>query len=123
MIETLIIDDEIGILRSLEMLLSKEGHKVTTANTGELGLSLATDGDFNVVFTDLRLPDISGLDIVLQVKKIHPATQIILITGFASIETAVESIKLGAYDYLTKPLSTDMVRITVKRALEKAALT
>jgi DNA-binding NtrC family response regulator len=123
MIKTLIIDDEISILRSLEMFLAKEGHIVTTANTGELGLSLAADGDFDVVFTDLRLPDMSGLDIVSQIKKMHPSTQIMLITGFASIETAVEAIKLGAYDYLTKPLSTDKVRITVKRALEKAKLT
>jgi DNA-binding NtrC family response regulator len=122
-IKTLVIDDEISILRSLEMLLSKEGHQVTTANRGDIGLSLATEGSFDVVFTDLRLPDMSGLDIISQVKKKAPSTQIILITGFASIETAVEAIKLGAYDYLTKPLSTDKVRITVKRALEKAALT
>jgi len=123
MINTLIIDDDKGVLQSLEMLLTKEGHKVATAGRGDAGLLLAGQRDFDILFTDLRLPDMSGLDIVSQVKKSSPSTQIILITGFASIETAVEAIKLGAYDYLTKPLSTDKVRITVKRALEKTAMT
>jgi DNA-binding NtrC family response regulator len=123
MIKTLVIDDEISICRSLEALLSKEGYQVTMANSGVAGLSLVNDSDFDVVFTDLRLPDMSGLDILAQIKKKRPFTQLILITGYASIETAVEAIKLGAYDYLTKPLSIDKVRITVKRALEKIALT
>ena len=123
MIKTLVIDDEISICRSLEALLSKEGYQVTMANSGAAGLSLVDDSDFDVVFTDLRLPDMSGLDILAQIKKKRPFTQLILITGYASIETAVEAIKLGAYDYLTKPLSIDKVRITVKRALEKIALT
>jgi len=123
MIKTLVIDDEIGVLKSLEMLLSKEGYGVTTATSGSTGLSLAIGGGFDIVFTDLRLPDMSGLDIISQVREKSPSTQIILITGFASIETAVEAIKLGAYDYLTKPLSIDKVRIKVKRALEKRALT
>jgi DNA-binding NtrC family response regulator len=123
MIKTLVIDDEIGVLKSLEMLLSKEGYGVTTATSGSTGLSLAIGGGFDIVFTDLRLPDMSGLDIISQVREKSPATQIILITGFATIETAVEAIKLGAYDYLTKPLSIDKVRIKVKRALEKTALT
>jgi DNA-binding NtrC family response regulator len=123
MIKTLVIDDEIGICRSLEALLSKEGYQVTIANSGAAGLSLVNDSDFDVVFTDLRLPDMSGLEILAQIKKKRPFTQLILITGYASIETAVEAIKLGAYDYLTKPLSIDKVRITVKRALEKIALT
>ena len=123
MIKTLVIDDEISICRSLEALLSKEGYQVTMANSGAAGLSLVDDSDFDVVFTDLRLPDMSGLDILARIKKKRPFTQLILITGYASIETAVEAIKLGAYDYLTKPLSIDKVRITVKRALEKIALT
>lgn len=123
MIKTLVIDDEISVLKSLEMLLSKEGYGVTTATTGSIGLSLAVGGGFDIVFTDLRLPDMSGLDIISQVREKSPFTQIILITGFASIETAVTAIKLGAYDYLTKPLSIEQVRIKVKRALEKTALT
>jgi len=123
MIKTLVIDDEIGICRSLEMLLSKEGHEVVTANRGDVALLLVSEKDFDIIFTDLRLPDMSGIDILKYSKSRSPNTQVIVITGFATIETAVEAIKRGAYDYLTKPLSPDSVRITVKRALEKVALT
>ncbi|MBI4684934.1 MAG: sigma-54-dependent Fis family transcriptional regulator [Nitrospirae bacterium] len=118
----LVIDDEIGILRSLEMLLSKEGHEVTTASRGDIALSLISEKDFEVVFTDLKLPDMSGLDILTYAKDRIPSVQVIVITGFASIETAVEAIKRGAYDYLTKPLSSDKVRIITRRAIEAIAL-
>lgn len=123
MIKTLVIDDEIGVCKSLEMLLSKDGHEVATANRGDIAVSLISEKDFDIIFTDLRLPDMSGIDILKYAKSRSSATQIIVITGFATIETAVEAIKRGAYDYLTKPLSPDSVRITVKRALEKVALT
>jgi DNA-binding NtrC family response regulator len=121
-VKTLVIDDDPGICRSLEALLSREGYHVATAQSGTIGLSLVEDGDFDVIFSDLRLPDMSGLDILERIRKRKPFMQIILMTGYASIETAVEAIKLGAYDYLTKPLSADKVRITIRRALEKIAL-
>lgn len=123
MIKTLVIDDEIGVCKSLEMLLSKEGYEVTTASRGDAALELISDKDFDIIFTDLRLPDMSGLDILTHVKNRKSSTQVVVITGFATIETAVTAIKKGAYDYLTKPLSPDSVRIIVKRALEKIALT
>ncbi len=122
MINTLVIDDEINICRSLEMLLSKEGHKVLSANRGDFALSLMGENSFDLIFTDLRLPDMSGLEIITHVKERLPSAQVILITGFATIETAVDAIKRGAYDYLTKPLSPDTVRIITKRAVEKIAL-
>ncbi len=122
MIKTLVVDDEIGICKSLEMLLSKEGYQVTTANRGDIALSLISDNTYDIIFTDLRLPDMSGLDILSHSQSRSPNTQVIIITGFATIETAVEAIKKGAYDYLTKPLTPDTVRIISKRALEKVAL-
>ncbi len=123
MIKTLVIDDEIGVCKSLEMLLSKDGHEVTTASRGDAALSLISEKDFDIIFTDLRLPDMSGIDILTYIKSRSSTAQVIVITGFATIETAVAAIKKGAYDYLTKPLSPDSVRIVVKRALEKTALT
>jgi DNA-binding NtrC family response regulator len=123
MVRTLVIDDDIGVCRSLEAFLAKEGHEVTTGHRGGTALSLIAERDFDIVITDLRLPDMSGLDILSSVKSRNSATQVIVITGFATIETAVEAIKRGAYDYLTKPLSHDKVRIITKRALEKIALT
>jgi DNA-binding NtrC family response regulator len=122
-IKVLVTDDEVGICVALETLFTAEGYTVYTAYTGQSALSLIYEHDFDLVFTDLRLPDMNGLDIIKHVKLRAPAPQIILITGFASIETAVEAIRNGAYDYLTKPLSPEKVRITAKRALEKLALT
>ncbi len=123
MVKTLVIDDEIGICRALESLLAKEGHEVATVQRGDIALSLISEKDFDIIITDLRLPDMSGLDILTLAKNKSSSTQVIVITGFATIETAVEAIKKGAYDYLTKPLAHDKVRIIVKRALEKIALT
>src|SRR5512135_1171553 len=122
MIKTLVVDDEIGICKSMEMILVKEGYEVTTANRGDSALSLMSDNNFDIIFTDLRLPDMSGLDILAYSKSRSPNTQVIIITGYATIETAVEAIKKGAYDYLTKPLTPDTVRIISQRALEKVAL-
>lgn len=123
MVKTLVIDDEMGVCRSLETFLKKEGHEVMTAQRGDIALSLISEKHFNIVITDLRLPDMSGLEILTFAKNKSIATQVIVITGFATIETAVEAIKKGAYDYMTKPLSHDKVRIVTKRALEKIALT
>jgi len=119
----LIIDDEIGICASLEALLVRDGHRVAVANRGDLALSLVAENAFDVVFADLRLPDMNGLDLIPEIRRRLPNAQIIVMTGFATIETAVSAIKLGAYDYLPKPLSPDTVRITTRRALERLALT
>jgi DNA-binding NtrC family response regulator len=123
MIKTLVVDDEIGICRSLETFLTREGHDVMTASQGAVALSLISEKDFDIIITDLRLPDLSGLDILSHAKNKNSSTQVIVITGFATIETAVEAIKKGAYDYMTKPLAHDKVRIITRRALEKVALT
>jgi DNA-binding NtrC family response regulator len=123
MIKTLVVDDEIGICRSLDALLTKEGHEVTTAHLGGVALSLIKERDFDIIITDLKLPDMSGLDILTYAKNGNSSVQVIVITGFATIETAVEAIKKGAYDYMTKPLAPDKVRVVTKRALEKIALT
>ncbi len=122
MVKVLVIDDEIGVCRSLETFLTKEGHEVTTGQRGDMALSQIAEKDFDIVITDLRLPDMSGLDVLSYAKSKNPAAQVIVITGFATIETAVDAIKKGAYDYLTKPLSHDKVRIIMKRALEKRAM-
>ncbi|MCG6551969.1 MAG: sigma-54 dependent transcriptional regulator [Candidatus Magnetominusculus sp. LBB02] len=123
MIRILVVDDEIGICRSLEMLFKKEGYDVAAAHTASVAIPMITERDFEIIFTDLKLPDASGLDIIKHAKERLPSCQIIVITGFASIETAVEAIKSGAYDYLTKPLAIDKVRVICKNAIEKITLT
>jgi len=122
MITALAVDDDSATLKALELLLTKTGYQVATASRGDQALALVDETDFDIVITDLRLTDMSGLNILTHVKKKNPATPVVVITGFASIESAVEAIKLGAYDYMTKPLFSDKVKIVTRRALERAAL-
>lgn len=122
-LKALIVDDEVSICRAIEMILTKEGYSVTTANAGNAALSHIYENEFDIVFTDLKLPDMNGLDIVAKAREHAHQPQVIVITGFASIETAIEAIRRGAYDYLTKPLSPEKVRITARRAMEKVSLT
>ncbi|HET8541720.1 MAG TPA: sigma-54 dependent transcriptional regulator [Anaeromyxobacter sp.] len=119
----LIIDDDAGICASLEALLAKDGHRVTVAGRGDVALALLEGNEFEIVFADLRLPDMNGLDVIPRIRARLPNAQIIVMTGFATIETAVSAIKMGAYDYLPKPLTPDTVRITTSRAMERRALT
>ena len=122
MITTLIIDEETETCKSLEALLSKEGHVVTVANRGDTALSRIAETDFDIIFTAMTLPDMSGLDILTHVKNRKPSTRIIVITGQPSIEEAVDAIKLGAYDYIRKPLLPEKMKVIAKRAVETNAL-
>ncbi|KJR43685.1 two component sigma54 specific Fis family transcriptional regulator [Candidatus Magnetoovum chiemensis] len=122
MIKILVIDDEEGICKAAQIILSREGYDVLSVSAGAAGIKSIYENDFDVLFVDLKLPDMSGLEIISEAKKRIPSPEVIVITGFASIETAVEAIRRGAYDYLTKPLSPDKLRITVKRAVEKVTL-
>ena len=119
-IRVLIIDDEEEILRAMSMILRKDGYDIVTASCGAEGMVALARGGFDLIFVDLKLPDLNGLEIVSMSEKSVPRPEVIIITGFASIETAIEAIKRGSYDYLMKPLSPDKVRITAKRALEAA---
>lgn len=120
--KTLVIDEDMEICKSLETLLSKEGHYVSVANRGDIALSFIAANDFDIVFTDMSLPDMSGLDILTYVKNKKPSTQVIVITDRPSIETAVDAIKLGAYDYIRKPLLPEKMKVIAKRAIETNAL-
>lgn len=118
----LIVDDEKIALKNLEHVLKKEGYEVTTAATGETGLKKLKTQVFDVVLTDLRMEKVDGLQIVRQCKKIAPDTEVIMITGYATVETAINALKHGAYHYIAKPFKLDEVRKVVKEAAEKVAL-
>lgn len=122
MAKILVVDNDREILRSLEILFSNEGYEVVTAPMGRNALSLISEKDFDVIFTDLALPDMSGFDILAQSRKLHPPPQVIVITGTPTIETAVEAVKLGAHDYIRKPLLPDKMIVITKRAIETVAL-
>ena len=108
----LCIDDDPVILTQYEHVLAKHmipGDYVHKASTGEAGIALAMAMPVDVVFCDLVLPDISGLDVIRRIKEQRPRTEVVVLTGFGSIDTAVEAIKIGARDYLTKPVNSTVL--------------
>jgi len=118
----LIADDDKNTLASLQEGLSKEGYKVLTAGSGTEGLELARTGNPDLVITDLMMPGMDGLVFLKTVKKINPYLPVIIITGHGSVETAVEALKEGAFDYLSKPVRLKEVLRHASRALEVQAL-
>jgi DNA-binding NtrC family response regulator len=122
MVRILIADSDPEICRSLDVLFSKEGYEVVVATKGNEALSLLSEKQFDIVFCDLRLPDMSGFDVLTNAKKLLLSVQVIVITDTPSIETAVEAMKLGAYDYIRKPLLPDKIRVITKRAIETMTL-
>jgi DNA-binding NtrC family response regulator len=114
----LIIDDEEAIRDSCRQVLEKEGHSVRTARDGEEGLRLFKEEFFHVIYLDLKLPGLDGMELLRLFKEENPATPIIIITGFASIGSAVEAMKRGAFHYLSKPFSPTELRIITQKALD-----
>ncbi|MBI4509656.1 MAG: sigma-54-dependent Fis family transcriptional regulator [Deltaproteobacteria bacterium] len=120
----LVIDDERSMREFLAICLKRAGYRVTTAEEGEQALQvLEAQGPFDLVITDLKMPGpLDGLAILDQVKARAPDTQVIVITAYATTETAISAMKRGAYDYLTKPFKVDEISVVVERALERQAL-
>ncbi|HET9551912.1 MAG TPA: sigma-54 dependent transcriptional regulator [Anaeromyxobacteraceae bacterium] len=122
MASILVVDDEPSMRELLEILLRKQGHEVATA--ADLGRALARlgGGDLDLVITDLRLGRDSGLDVLRAVKADAPATEVVMVTAFATTENAIQAMKLGAYDYVLKPFKVDELQLVVEKALEHRAL-
>ncbi len=120
--QILLIDDELHNREALTVLLGNTGYEVQTAATGEEALAILEKYSFEVVLTDLFLPGVSGIDILKSVKEQSPYTNVILMTGNASAETAVEAMKEGAFDYITKPFNFEKLKVQVAKAVEKSRL-
>ena len=118
----LLIDDEAASREALVLLLKSSDYQLTGCGSGKEAFQFLQRERFDVVITDLLLPDISGIDILKKVKEDSPLTEVILITGYASAETAVQAMKEGAFDYITKPLNIDELRIILAKAVEKLHL-
>ncbi len=114
----LIIDDEKNIRSGLSDSLELEGYNTFTAENGKQGLERFSKGDIDLVITDLRMPEITGEDVLKQITTENPGVPVIVLTGHGSIDSAVEAMRNGAYDFLTKPLNLDQLSMIVKRALE-----
>jgi two-component system nitrogen regulation response regulator NtrX len=118
----LIIDDEVGILKSLGAVLQDEGYGVSTAETGREALRLLKEENYALIFLDVWLPDGDGLEILRQIREENPDTLVIIMSGHGTIETAVRATKLGAYNYVEKPLSLEKVVLMVQHALRERHL-
>jgi len=119
MAKILVVDDDQGIRDFIEILLSREGYAVITASGGKEAAALCKKKKFDLVITDLKMPKMDGIDLLREIKEISPETLVILITGYASGETAVEAMKEGAYDYLEKNFTVDELKTAVRDALSK----
>ena len=118
----LIIDDEAGIRSALRGILEDEGFAVKSTESGEDGLELLKSENFDLILLDIWLPNMSGIEVLKQIKSNEINTQVVMITGHGSVETAVKATKLGAYDFLEKPLSLEKVVLTAKNALKQKRL-
>jgi DNA-binding NtrC family response regulator len=118
----LIIDDDTSLRRVLEYNLQAEGYEVLTAADGETGLALFAECSPDLVITDLKMPGMNGFQVLATIKERSPTTLVIVITAFAAVDTAIEAMKLGAYDYITKPFNRDQLKLVVKKALDLRGL-
>ena len=119
----LVVDDEQSLREVLSIMLKRAGYAVTSVSDGEEAIEQLQKEIFDLVITDLRMPKVDGMEVLRAVKSASPETVVLIITAFATADSAVEAMKRGAYDYLTKPFQVDEVQLIIRNALEKRRLT
>ena len=118
----LVIDDEPALGKGCRLVLSEEGYEVDICMNGMAGISALQNEDYGLALLDMKLPDMNGMDILRRIRREQPGTYVIVITGYSTVQNAVKAMKLGAYDYLSKPFSDDELIFAVNRAMEKKQL-
>ncbi len=114
----LVVDDELRIRDACRMVLEGCGYGVCVASTGTKGLEMIRDQHFDIILLDLMMPELSGFDVLAQVKALHPDTVIIVITGYATLEHSVDAMKKGAFDFIPKPFTPEHLRVTIAKAID-----
>jgi len=114
----LVVDDEKDICKALNIILTKEGYVVKEAYNGEMALDLIGKENFDLIITDIKMEKMDGFEVLRQTQKISPETSVIMMTAFASVGSAVEAMRAGAADYITKPFINDEIRLTIRRIIE-----
>jgi two-component system NtrC family response regulator/two-component system response regulator HydG len=117
-----VIDDEVNAAAALETLLREDGYDVARAHDGRSGLQLLEKHDPDVVLTDLRMPGMDGIELLAKIKEIRPETMVIVMTAYGTVKTAVKAMKLGAEDYLGKPIDVEELEVVLQKALERKGL-
>jgi DNA-binding NtrC family response regulator len=115
----LLVEDELNVAKGLEMVLSDEGYGVKTAPTGRTALNMFMGNGFDLVVSDLRLPDIDGLEVIKNIKEQRPEVKVIIITGYPSVSSAVDAVRIGVMDYLRKPFTDDELVRAVRSAFKE----
>ncbi|HEX6558354.1 MAG TPA: response regulator, partial [Longimicrobiales bacterium] len=120
--KVLAVDDEQVVCESIRRVLSQEGYQVMTTTSSREGVDLIRKHTFDLLLLDIKMPEIDGIEFLREARAVSPETEVIIVTGYATIETAVEAIKLGAFDYLEKPVSPPQLIVAAARALERKHL-
>ena len=120
--EILFVDDDRTILSLVEEYLTAFDYRITAVNNGLKALELIKEKDFDVVFTDFKMPDIDGLELLAVIKEYRPATEVIMVTGHGTMESAIQAMKFGSYDYIQKPFKLDVLRILIDKIIETRKL-
>ena len=118
----IVIDDEVNAATALETLLREDGYEVARAHDAPAGLQLLEKQEADVVLTDLRMPGMDGIELLSKIKEIRPETMVILMTAYGTVKTAVRAMRLGAEDYLGKPIDVEELEVVLQRAIEKKGL-
>jgi DNA-binding response OmpR family regulator len=121
-VKILIVDDDKKLLSVLKTIFVEEHHEIITCSNGLDAIRICREQSFDLIITDLMMPGADGMEVLKEARKIHPETLVILITGYASIETAIQAIRDGAHDYITKPFKLEEIKIVVRNADERIAL-
>lgn len=116
----LIMEDEESIAKGLEMVLEEEGYDVDLADTGAGALETFSSKKFDLLIADLRLPDKNGLEVIKIVKEQRPETEVVVITGYSSVSSAVDAMKIGVADYLSKPFTESEIKVAIGNALKRS---
>ena len=119
--KALVIDDEQVVLDSVSKILTDENYEVDVSLSGREGLNRAIQKEYDIVLTDIRMPDIGGMRVLRDIKRANPSLPVVMITGYASIQSSVQAMKLGAADYIEKPFTPDQLINAVASALDVAA--
>ena len=117
--KALLIDDDVATLDLMKFQLDAEGFEVSTAENGQKGLDFIKEKEFDIILTDLNLPDFSGIEMVHRSKEISPDTEIIMVTGYGSVEKAIEATKAGAFYYVEKPVEFEELLVLIEKAIER----
>ncbi|MCD4742280.1 MAG: response regulator, partial [Desulfobacteraceae bacterium] len=115
----LIMEDDLNVAKGLKMILDEEGYNVDLQGTGSGAMDAMAQNDYDLLMADLHLPDIDGMQVVKKVKETKPETEVIVITGYATSSLAVETMKLGAHDFIAKPFTEEQIISSIESALDQ----